>query len=119
MLSSNCSQMMSDIKVLNTRLLQHHALCCVQAEGALDLNVICCMSGNIDEAGVCDGNGNAVAKLVDLDVANGRRRHLLDSQSWLNETEALVRTMVTEGLLYPEGLFTIVVLDDPPKVCSA
>ena len=83
---------------------------CCGASGVITPSGYCCASGNVDDAGVCDGTGNTVSKVVGLagiSRSGGRAGRRL--QQTAEELEAAFKAIVRDVLGYPEGLFTVVV----------
>jgi hypothetical protein len=92
---------------------------CCGPDGQMTPSGYCCQSGNVDDAGVCDGTGDSVPKEVSLDsvflIAISKRR-LLDTEQLKQALETIVR----DKLGYPEGYFEVVVTGDNSnntKVC--
>ena len=82
---------------------------------------VCCVSGNVDNAGICDGTGNTIPKNVGLSdvvppVSYGSfgsislsRRRLLLEQPWLDMQNAFI-TLAKDVLKYPPDLFKVLVV---------
>ena len=89
---------------------------CCGPTGVITPAGYCCASGNVDDAGVCDGTGSSVPKDVELsDVGqgpgtpSGSRRRLRNAGSDWDNVRRQLTELVTAELGYPESAFTIVI----------
>ena len=91
-------------------------VCCGPA-GVITPSGYCCASGNVDDAGVCDGTGAGVPKTVDMtsvapfgfiDLSSSRRRLAQTGDEW-GQVKASFEQLATARLGYPAGSFAVII----------
>ena len=100
-------------------------VCCGPA-GVITPSGYCCASGNVDDAGVCDGTGAGVPKTVAMtgvapfgfvDFTSSRRRLAQSGDEWA-EVQASFEQLATARLGYPTGTFEVMVTQAPDNATA-
>ena len=85
---------------------------------------VCCESGNIDECGVCDGNGSSCGKTTTCPIVSSTlnltiwsswasqipRRRLL---AWQDDGSTYFRALAASSLAYPKDALNVTVTGEP------